>query len=269
LKRSIILALAITIILLSPLTPQVLSQSSDPAGPAKQRYRPVIGSIQIQMVASGYSLGYCTASYVAQDSSGNRYLAMASHCLYHPGQNQEVPATIYQPYYSATNYIGTVSQSRIYSNIDTAFVSLAVSSEPRVLYIWRYLDYYYGTLQKVKGYYDHNELEELKGETAWKTGRTTGTTSGTLEDYRYRCIILCLDQNCRRYKWVCGYIVASTNYIQAGDSGAPLFIYHDCYRYWTCNATLIGHVMGGTSSITYSMATWYVVSQTGISPVTG
>jgi len=259
LERGIISALIVMIILSSSMIPLVLSQSSDPAGPTRERYRPVIGGIQIEMRVSGYSLGYCTASYVAQDSRGTRYLVTASHCLTFLGR--EVSAAIYQPDYSTENYIGTASL--IYSDIDTAFIPLTVSSDPSVLRVWYYYGYF-GVPQRVVGYCNDAELSNLIGKQVVKTGRSTGTTIGTVNDYRPMCLYV-------DSKIVCGYIVNATIQTATDDSGAPYFFSIRCYGYYQCDVILVSHHMSKDekSDYRYSMAVWYVVDQTGISPVLG
>jgi hypothetical protein len=183
-----LLAIGISTILIN-------AQYSDPAAPTRMRYRPLIGGIQIEIFWQYIGPSWCTIGYTGKDSNGRMGVITAGHCTDH--------SIVYQPddLLPGYNYIGT--PSAINSYVDAAFIPFS-NSAPYILHIMCYGGTCYASQWNV---YKYVRWEDsiYYSSTVYKTGRTTGTTSG----------------------YIVGiggdYLIYTTVPIDYGDSGAPLY----------------------------------------------
>ncbi|MGC9104358.1 MAG: hypothetical protein ACP5JF_06175 [Candidatus Methanodesulfokora sp.] len=222
----------ILLLMASTLVILISAQYSDPVTPTRQYYRPLIGGIQIEI-----SLGYCTIGYTARDAGGRVGIITAGHCV---GYSYDEP--VYQPVYGSSYYIG--KPSLINWVVDAAFVPFR-NSAPYILHINNFYGTYYPTKWNV---YDYVPAEYVKYFTyvcVYKTGRTTGTTSGQIVDCR-------------------GWAIYTDVYGAPGDSGAPLYTISPHGD----GALLFGHAYGIYYGITYFMSVSGVASAIGVKPVT-
>jgi len=231
-RRRLDTCFAILLLMASTIVILISAQYSDPVTPTRQYYRPLIGGIQISV--RNY---YCTIDYTARDASGKVGIITAGHCVdysYYP---------VYQPEYSSSYYIG--KPSLISVQADAAFVPFS-DSAPYILHI----NNFYGTYYPIKwNVYDYVPAEYVKyfvkTVPVYKTGRTTGTTSGQIVDCR-------------------GWAIYTDVYGAPGDSGAPLYTISPHGD----GALLFGHAYGIYYGITYFMSVSGVASAIGVKPVT-
>jgi len=239
--------------------------ANNPSDPAQQKYRPLIGGIQIETGTFSWifwnSRYYCTIGYTARDGNGNVGIVAAGHCT-----DFSTSFVVYQPNYDfwGSNRIG--SPTRIDGYSDAAFIPYS-STSPSILYIAYQAGVYNGVSVPVNStiswdtiiYYAKTHTSSL----FYKTGRTTGTTSGYIVD--------AFDQY---YDPVGGipysplYGVILTNiHADHGDSGAPLYEY-GCERDGSCWLGLAEHLSFGNSSITGFIHVSAVAERLGVTPVT-
>ena len=170
---------AILLLIASTLVILISAQYSDPAEPTRQYYRPLIGGIQIY---SGY---YCTIGYIARDASGNVGILTAGHCV-----DYSYYEPVYQPEYSTSYYIG--KPSRISVAVDAAFVPFS-SSAPYILHINNFYGTYYPSKWNVYDYVPFEYVQYFTDVPVYKTGRTTGTTSGYIKSWRgWQSTLMCM-----------------------------------------------------------------------------
>jgi hypothetical protein len=220
-----LLAIGISTILIN-------AQYSDPAAPTREYYRPLIGGIQYYA-----DKGICTLSYAARDSTGRVGMVTARHCA-----SQSSP--LYQPDDSSISYyIGTPA---IWTyDIDAMFVRFS-NSVPYVLHINNFYGTYYPTKWNVYDYVPVQDIRYFYGVPVFKTGRTTGTTQGTIDRVYYT------------------YIIGANLHAEQGDSGSPLYAISPHGD----GALLFGHLIGGSSDYTLYISVSGVINYLGIKPLT-
>lgn len=166
---------------------------------ASDRFRPLIGGIQIQTFL-GSLTATSTLGWAAQTSSGTRGYVISAHCSDGSGEN------VYQPTTGSSNSCGSVGADTGWpyssSYADAAWVpysNVAAKIHSQ------------GVDQTVKGYYD----EPWEGLTVFKSGRTTGTTSGEVQRKG-----LVFHPSTQRYLYD-QYFASYT--AEPGDSGSPVY----------------------------------------------
>jgi len=264
LRLSLALAMAIIIMLSIGMS---IALANNPYDPARQRYRPLIGGIQIEIVWFWWDIpisnGYCTIGYMARDGNGNIGIVTAGHCT-----DFGTGYVVYQPSYDTegSNRIGSPTIVDIYS--DAAFIPYNNVS-PSILYITRYTTGYRGIVIPVNAIISWDTIKfyvSVSSPLFYKTGRTTGTTSGYLV---------------RVYEWynnnITGFthyrVILTSIYVDHGDSGAPLYHYI-CGRDGSCWLGLAGHLsfrrLDENGNFLYSgfIHVSSVAQRLGVTPVT-
>ncbi|MEA2033909.1 MAG: hypothetical protein U9N40_00210 [Euryarchaeota archaeon] len=167
---------------------------------ASDRFRPVIGGVQMQAVL-GSSTGAATIGWAARNTAGTLGYVIAGHC------SDGIGETIYQPGVSASNAVGTVAADTQWpgqsSYADAAWVPY--SNVVAKIYGSG------GVQQTVKGYYADCGV----GLPIYKSGVITGTTSGAtiMKD-----IVFNGDTGKYLYdQYFASYSAAN------GDSGSPVY----------------------------------------------
>jgi len=224
---------ALTIAALVVLSIPIVLANSNPYDPARQRYRPLIGGIQIEiMTPSLRPYGNCTIGYVARDRNGNLGIVTAGHCV-----NFRTDYVAYQPNYDirGSNRIGTPTIVDRYS--DSAFIPFN-NVAPWILNITYISNKYVGVMMLVNeiSSWDFVDYYITTRGLFYKTGRTTGTTSGHI---LYKCdyCIELINGNVFVF-----YRLLITNiYAERGDSGAPLYTYVCIWENY-CWLALFGHL---------------------------
>jgi len=253
----------IAVIALNISIPIVLA--NNPSDPAQQKYRPLIGGIQIETGTFSWifwnSRYYCTIGYTARDGNGNTGIVTAGHCT-----DFSTSFVVYQPNYDfwGSNRIGSPTRINDYS--DAAFIPYS-SASPSILYIAYQAGVYDGITVPVNStiswdtimYYAQTNTSPL----FFKTGRTTGTTSGYIIWTAYWDIGP--DQRPK-------YRVIYTNIpTDGGDSGAPLYMY-GCGRDGKCWLGLAGHLSYGIITYNINISVFIHISSVaellGVTPVT-
>ena len=240
------------------------------------KHRPILGGIQIDIrkyyPVSGYlsiiSYGPCSVGYKAKKwiSGKLKYgYITSSHCINNTlgGSNwiwrifQNI-ATTYNP---LVNYAGSPEYYNI--NFDVAFIpysdvidfilSVDIYGDTKPLDIvgfitWEQLEYMFAT-------------GLLNSELIYKSGRTTGSTSGN---------ILALARQLYG-RW--NYVIIS-NYLRAGgDSGGPTYFkyYEWVDGYYETYVKLVGLHFGGDDtsigSVGYSVSVDKIAQYTGVEPI--
>jgi len=183
---------ALTIAALVVLSIPIALANNNPYDPARQRYRPLIGGIQIEIVRFFLWIipipyDVCTIGYVARDRNGNLGIVTAGHCV-----DFRTDYVVYQPNYDirGSNRIGSPTIVDRYS--DSAFIPYR-DVTPSILHIVYYVTEYRGIVVSVNStiswetmrYYCNKAIDTTeyycdRSPLFYKTGRTTGTTSGYL-----------------------------------------------------------------------------------------
>jgi len=193
---------------------------------ARDIYRPLIGGVQVKILVYGSDTEVDwirTLGYLARDSNDRLGFAIVAHCMWVPEENiWSNNASFYQPVYSEDNFIG--NNPILIGPKELAFIPLAndVPSEPYILNISDTT--YKANKLPVTGYFDLDEIDEAKrGQwKVYKTGRTTGTTSGfILEVYRTDRTFT-IDFNGVLVNITARWIETSAK-MEKGDSGSPLY----------------------------------------------
>jgi len=200
---------ALTISALAVLSIPIVLANSNPYDPARQRYRPLIGGIQIEiMTPSLRPYGICTIGYVARDRNGNLGIVTAGHCV-----NFRTDYVVYQPNYDnwESNRIGSPTMVDMYS--DSAFIPYR-DVTPSILHIVYYVTEYRGIVVPVNSTISWETIRSYCNYGSplfYKTGRTTGTTRGYLRE---------------AYEWYEGHyrVIVTDIYAEGGDSGSPLYL---------------------------------------------
>ncbi|GEM_PF-7130570 len=210
------------------------AQYNNPYDPAREKYRPVIGGIQIEIKTGLLTTTICTSSFAATFLA-TEGIVSAGHC-----SNFEILNSVRQPRW-LWNEIGIVYMTDKPS--DSLFVDLndETTSSPQVLHIVKSGDKYYGIKLTVIDYYEYSDFcrdsEKYRDETIfYKTGRTTGTTSGR--------ILLCRLELDTRYAGTLRKVFLMDIYVESGDSGAPVYLKYQRLE----RAKLLGIVSGAIYS---------------------
>ena len=197
------------------LTNIIISYANEPYDPAREKYRPVIGGVKIEIKTGLFTSAICTSSFstslFGEDLTG---IITAGHC-----SNYETGKSVRQPSWF-WNEIGEVYD--VGSASDSEFVLATEEVAPYILHIKYYSsnDTYVGYKYLINGYYSFsyivNNWEIYNGlDVFYKTGQTTGTTRGALVRYFYSINT--------DYAGTIRYAFEATNYAQPGDSGSPLY----------------------------------------------
>ncbi|WP_153015889.1 S1 family peptidase [Methanofollis ethanolicus] len=162
------------------------------------RIRPLIGGMQIQTLL-GSDIASSTLGWAAQTSSGTRGYVISAHCSDGSGE------TVYQPTTGSSNACGSVGADPGWpyssSYADAAWVpysNVAAKIHSQ------------GVDQSVKGHYD-----PWPGLTVFKSGRTTGTTSGSVQ--RKDIVFYPSTQRYLYDQYFASYTA------EPGDSGSPVY----------------------------------------------
>ncbi len=215
--------------------------------PAGRYFRPLVGGIVVTIAIPGGDeppeqprgiyepadtpYGRCTLGYpVKKLSTGKVGFIIAKHCY---------PTGVcygYQPTYVDYNYIGQ-SQRFSYS-VDAAFLETYARLSKKILHIYSPSGAY--NLKPIKGKVPWNDQSYID-EVIYKTGYSTGTTSGILSAYyRYKNI----------GNRMLEYVVAITGMTSArGDSGAPVYWIHPEFG----DLYVVGHLVAGSYSTKYAV----------------
>lgn len=180
-------------------------------------WRPIAGGIQIETPGS-----YCTLGFSALQG-GTLGFVTNSHCTQTQGGVESTPA--YQAVYP--NYIGTELTDPYYSSggscpagrvcrySDSAFFSASTSVNPMVAMTPGAFNLGISSWPQVSG----KVLYPSQGQTVSKTGRSSGTTSGTIQ---WACATI--NSGGTPHTYFCNYIATSAQQNGApGDSGSPVY----------------------------------------------
>lgn len=236
---------AIDLVEVSPIQPSSL----------QWLWRPLAGGLQIETPTPGK---YCTLGFSAFQN-GTPGFVTNSHCTQTQGGVESTPA--YQPTWP--DYVGTEVTDPSYASggscpagrlcrySDSAFIQansfnyyVAVTPGPNNTSVSNWL-LVSGTVQYPS-----------QGQTVHKTGRTTGTTSGTIQ---WACATI---NSTTPHTYFCNYIATNSTQIAAGgDSGSPVFLLSG-----NNSATLTGLLWGaGTNHFAFAPL-GSVQSELGVTP---
>jgi len=200
-------------------------------------YRPIIGAIQL----TGETDGIGTLSFAAKTSDGKKGFVTVQHLGTYVGY------TMYQPekkVYSSYK-LGTVSKISG-THADACFVPY--SNVAAKIYINN------GKTLPVATYMAAKPKDSWKGLKVYKSGRTTGVTSGTIKG------IQDINNGLGKY-----YGLLDTDVpCSSGDSGAPLYTMPTSAN--SCN--LLGIHKGGDSSHCYFSSVYGINYDLNVLPIT-
>ncbi len=230
-NTSSILSLLLIILILE----SIAITYSTTATPTRNKYRPLIGGIQVETKGDGSS-DLCTISYSVKDKeTGKKGVLVPAHCL--PSLIDTIKA--YQPTASDNNYIGDVTI--IYHNGDLSFVDTddaGISVSAKVLIINNDGSY---CEKPVIGYIKYgdvnNELQSQQDQVMF-TGRSSGFAKGI---YLYTLDSLTLYLSPALGIVTVYNVIVIHAVVDNGDSGAPAFIYGTASD-GTEGVKLIGHL---------------------------
>ncbi|MDY7232925.1 hypothetical protein [Hyalangium rubrum] len=181
-------------------------------------WRPITGGIQIETPGK-----YCTLGFAALQG-GTLGFVTNSHCTQTQGGVEYTPAyqavypdhagtEISDPYYSSG---GSCPAGRICRYSDSAFFSTSTTVNPLVAMTPGAFNLGISSWLNVPG----KVLYPSQGQVVHKTGRTSGTTSGTIE---WACATV--NSGGGAHTYFCNYIATSPQQNGAGgDSGSPVYI---------------------------------------------
>lgn len=256
------------IIIYSTLVTYVEGYYADPVAYTREKYRPLIGGIQIENIKWFLFIPtldeLCTLGYIAKDGSGRLGVVTAGHCYnFETGWGWSA----YQPNYDfplGTNYIGGPSIMGT-SLIDVTFIPYS-NVTSRVLHIVNESGEYLAENAPVTGIVDRSWLDwctQVQGndpvcEYIYKTGRTTGTTRG----------------RCFYYDSVSGRIIIQNLYAWSGDSGSPAYIIPPSRSFMLYLAGIVVAVSTDPSGsqyagLTYAVYVGNITEVLGVQPVIG
>ena len=194
-----------------------LITANNPYDPARDKYRPVIGGVQIEVKVGALTSYYCTSSFASvYTSDGSRGIVTAGHC-----SDFETGHSVRQPRWF-WNKIGEVYSVSMES--DSGFVKKKseIAVEGFILNITfdQASSTYVGIKYPVVGYYSFDYIVERwdyfkDNYLLYKTGRTTGTTSGHLTRYMLTYTV--------PYAGTLEKVYLADIYVEAGDSGSPVY----------------------------------------------
>ena len=208
------LRLVLSVILFTLLLVLPVAFASAPYPPTGDMARPLVGGYQIEMwkeVRFWFdSYRTCTLAFpVYRVADGALGVVTAGHCNKWDSDGWNYEWVMYQPAKNESNSrIGPVEATAC--TVDATLV-MYDNVYPGVLHI--YDNGSYETLEVVD-WISWDEVPNYLGYTFYKTGRTTGTTSGTIFNFDNIVIM----EDCAMYK-----VLYTTIYIEGGDSGGPLY----------------------------------------------
>ncbi len=188
--------------------------ANNPYDPTREKYRPVIGGVQIELVKFWWFIpiesAYCTIGYIAQDDNGNLGIVTAGHC-----SDWSTDYSVYQPEYGTwgSNYLNNPSSTDRMS--DSEFIPFN-NAQGSILFIAYNAGNYQGVIVDVDTVISWTTISNGDPHLYYKTGRTTGRTSGYIVS---------------TYTWYNASgtwlykVILTTIYVEAGDSGSPLYRY--------------------------------------------
>ncbi|WP_257459591.1 S1 family peptidase [Archangium lipolyticum] len=180
-------------------------------------WRPINGGNQIETPGK-----YCTLGFTAFQGNVLGFVSN-SHCTQTQGGVEYTPAyqavypdlagtEITDPVYTSG---GTCPAGRICRYSDSAFFSASVPVNPLVAYTPGPFNLSISSWLEVPG----KVLYPSQGQTVYKTGRTSGTTSGTIQ---WACATI--NSGGGPHTYFCNYIATNTTQNGAGgDSGSPVY----------------------------------------------
>jgi hypothetical protein len=192
-------------------------------------YRPMIGGVQVE--ANGF---YGTSGFAVQDGSGNKGYVVSKHLV------PQVGMQVWQPTNSPGNQAGTVSGIGG-SNADASFVRF--DNVEASIHIGG------GVKVPVKG-----DQDPQIDWTVYKSGRTTGVTSGYVRGI-YETVI---SDGTIYYNQA-----KATYWSEGGDSGAPVW-----YLDGASNRKIVGIHMGKTNEFSYFSKSSGVKGDLGVTILT-
>jgi len=146
--KYILMASIILIVLMSTIMVLKAETYNDPVSATRERYRPVIGGVQIYNYAI---MDYCSTGYMARDTSGRLGIVTAGHC-----SSFERDIVVFQPIADPNNEIGSVDI--VSRDVDAEFIPtyqaassiLVISSSggkyfANIWSVYDYVDFYRGT----------------------------------------------------------------------------------------------------------------------------
>ena len=214
-NKNIRILIILSFLILVFLTSIIISYANEPYDPAREKYRPVIGGVKIEIKMGLFTSAICTSSFSTSMFGENlNGIITAGHC-----SNYETGKSVRQPSWF-WNKIGKVYN--VGDASDSEFVQATEEVAPYILHIKYYSsnDTYVGYKYLINGYYSFsyivNHWDIYYGlDVFYKTGQTTGTTKGAILEYYYSFHT--------DYAGTLRYTFIMTNYAQPGDSGSPLY----------------------------------------------
>jgi len=181
----------------------------------QERHRPLVGGIQIEFWKEILYIpivgSVCTLGFPVYRSYDDAYgVITAGHCNNWEYGGWYYDWVQYQPTLGDDNIIGTVNATSC-----SAEATLVLFNNVHYSLIHIYEDNSYDSLY-ITGWVSWDEIpSNYVNVTFYKTGRTTGTTSGTLQTWEYKVAW----GGCYVYR------VLYLNYTsEAGDSGSPVYV---------------------------------------------
>jgi len=209
-----------------------------PASTVQAGWRPVTGGLQIETPGK-----YCTLGFPAMRGTTLGFVTN-SHCTQTQGGVESTQA--YQPIIAAGNLAGTelvdppytsggsCPAGRVCRNSDSAFFRADTTVNPLIAATPGAFNLNVSSWLQMPA----KTLSLAQGQTVYKTGRTTGTTSGTIQ---WACATV--NSGGTPHTYFCNYIATnSTQNGQGGDSGSPVYFLSGS------NATLAGLMWGSGSN---------------------
>ncbi|HYO69586.1 MAG TPA: hypothetical protein VEU33_26275 [Archangium sp.] len=209
-----------------------------PTSTVQAGWRPITGGLQLE--TSGK---YCTLGFAAMRGTTLGFVTN-SHCTQTQGGVESTLA--YQPTIATSNLAGTELVDPLYTSggscpagrvcrrSDSAFFRADTTVNPLIAATSGAFNLSVSSWLAVPS----KTLSLAQGQTVFKTGRTTGTTSGTIE---WACVTV--NSGGTPHTYFCNYIATnSTQNGQGGDSGSPVYFLSGS------NATLAGLMWGAGSN---------------------
>ncbi|MEM0311514.1 MAG: hypothetical protein QXF10_08740 [Ignisphaera sp.] len=229
-KYYIIVTITLLLLFVNIVIPMEAIVMGTSPNATRQKYRPLIGGIQIGVVKWSWFIpiykGYCTIGYSAMDRNGLLGVVTAGHC-----SNWDLPVSVYQP--DLWEHIGGFSY--VNKTCDLGFIPYS-NSAAKILYIDIYNNSHIFDVNNIISW---EYIDVWKNEIYNKTGRSTGTTDGYLvaasSDPGYD--IICDSLGLK-------YCLFLTYYSEPGDSGAPVYELYPLPAKMEIRKLLLGHHWG-------------------------
>jgi hypothetical protein len=209
-----------------------------PTNTVQAGWRPITGGLQIETPGK-----YCTLGFPALLGTTLGFVTN-SHCTQTQGGVESTQA--YQPTIATSNLAGTelvdppyssggsCPAGRICRRSDSAFFRADTTINPLIAATPGAFNLNISSWLSVPS----KTLSLAQGQTVFKTGRTSGTTSGTIQ---WACATV--NSGGTSHTYYCNYIATnSTQNGQGGDSGSPVYFLSGS------NATLAGLMWGAGSN---------------------